>query len=110
MRVFTNLFAAPCIVVLLSLAGSPPALAQQKPAEQPAARQPGAKPAAPAPAGKAPIDKFSVVSQAWHRFPGLVVCFAAASSSRPLRCIPATPSCSAAIPPSRLHRGSIRML
>ena len=74
MRMFANLFAAPCIVALLSLAGSPPpALAQQKPAEQPAARQPGAKPPAPAPAGKAPIDKFSVVSQAWHRFPGLAV-------------------------------------
>ena len=74
MRMFANLFAAPCIVALLSLAGSPPpALAQQKPAEQPAAQRPGAKPPAPAPAGKAPIDKFSVVSQAWHRFPGLAV-------------------------------------
>ncbi len=74
MRMFANLFAAPCIVALLSLAGSPPpALAQQKPAEQPAAQRPGAKPPAPAPAGKAPIDKFSVVSQTWHRFPGLAV-------------------------------------
>lgn len=69
MRIFTNLLAAPCIVALLWLAGSPFVLAQQKPAEQPAARQPGAKP----PAGKAPIDKFSVVSQSWHRFPGLAV-------------------------------------
>jgi len=70
MRVFANLLAAPCIVALLCLAGSPLVLAQQKPADQPAARQPGAK---PAPAGKAPIDKFSVVSQSWHRFPGLAV-------------------------------------
>lgn|GEM_PF-5427142 len=73
MRIFTNLLAAPCIVALVSLAGSPPALAQQKPAEGPAAQQPGAKPPAPARAGKAPIDKFSVVSQSWHRFPGLAV-------------------------------------
>ena len=73
MPIFANLLAAPCIVALLCLAGSPPVLAQQKPADQPAARQPGAKPAAPAPAGKAPIDKFSVVSQTWHRFPGLAV-------------------------------------
>jgi hypothetical protein len=73
MRVFANLLAAPCIVALLSLAGNPPAFAQPKPAEQPAAQQPGAKPPKPAPAGKAPIDKFSVVSQSWHRFPGLAV-------------------------------------
>src|SRR5438128_5803046 len=71
MPIFANLLAAPCIVALLCLAGSPLVLAQQKPADQPAARQPGAKPPTPAPAGKAPIDKFSVVSQAWHRFPGL---------------------------------------
>jgi len=73
MRMFAILLAALCIVALLSLAGSPPALAQQKPAEQPATQQPGAKPPTPAPAGKAPIDKFSVVSQSWHRFPGLAV-------------------------------------
>jgi hypothetical protein len=65
MRMFAILLAAPGIVSLL-LAGAPSALAQQKPAEQPAAQQ-------PAPAGKAPIDKFSVVSQSWHRFPGLAV-------------------------------------
>lgn len=63
MRIFANLFAAPGIVALLCLAGSLPALAQPKPAEQPA----------PATAGRAPIDKFSVVSQTWHRYPGLAV-------------------------------------
>ncbi len=68
MRMFAILLAAPGILALLCLAGAPSALAQQKPAEQPAAQQP-----APAPAGKAPIDKFSVVSQSWHRFPGLAV-------------------------------------
>ncbi len=68
MPIFANLLAAPCIVALLCLAGSPLVLAQQKPADQPAARQPGAKPSTPAPAGKAPIDKFSVVSasRAWR--------------------------------------------
>lgn len=73
MRMFTKLLATSCLVALLCQAGSPPVLAQQKPAERPAAQQPGAKPPTPAPAGKAPVDKFSVVSQSWHRFPGLAV-------------------------------------
>jgi hypothetical protein len=63
MRMFAILLAAPGIFALLCLAGAPSAPAQQKPAEQPA----------PAPAGKGPIDKFSVVSPSWHRFPGLAV-------------------------------------
>jgi hypothetical protein len=76
MRTSAILLAAPYLVALLGLAGSPSALAQPKPTEQPAA-QPGAKsppPApAPAPAGRAPVDKFSVVTQSWHRYPGLAV-------------------------------------
>jgi hypothetical protein len=78
MRTSAILLAAPCLVALLCLAGSPSAFAQPKPAEQPAA-QPSAKspppaPApAPAPAGRAPVDKFSVVTQSWHRYPGLAV-------------------------------------
>jgi hypothetical protein len=71
MRISVILLAASGIVSLC-LAASPSALGQQKPAEQPAA-QPGAKPATPGPTGKAPVDKFSVVSQEWHRFPGLAV-------------------------------------
>jgi hypothetical protein len=73
MRMSAVLLAAPGIVLLLCLAGSPSALGQQKPTEQPAAQQPGAKPATPGTAARAPVDKFSVVSQNWHRFPGLAV-------------------------------------
>ena len=68
MRMLAVLFAAPAIGSLLCLAGSPPALGQQKPADKPGTQQP----APPSPGGKAP-DKFSVVSQTWHRFPGLAV-------------------------------------
>ncbi len=50
-------------IVSLCLASGPSARAQQKPAQEPT----------PAPAGKAPIDKFSVVTQSWHRYPGLAV-------------------------------------
>jgi hypothetical protein len=69
MRMLAILPAA-VIVSLLCLAGSPSVFAQQKPAEQPAAQRPGAQPPG---GGKGPVDKFSVVSQSWHRFPGLAV-------------------------------------
>jgi len=68
MRMFAILLAGPGIVSLLCLAGSPSAVGQPKPTERPAAQQPS-----PAPPGNAPVDKFSVVSQSWHRFPGLAV-------------------------------------
>jgi hypothetical protein len=66
MRTFAVLLFAPAVVSPW-LAGCPSALAQQKPAEQSATQQqaPGA--------GRAPVDKFSVLSQSWHRFPGLAV-------------------------------------
>jgi hypothetical protein len=67
MRTFAVLLSAPA-VVSLCLAGCPSVLAQQKPAEQSGTQQ-----QAPGGAGKAPVDKFSVVSQTWHRFPGLAV-------------------------------------
>ena len=73
MRRFTLLLAAPGMVLLLCLAGSPFALGQQKPADRAVAQQQGTRQPAPAPAGRAPVDKFSVVSQSWHRFPGLAV-------------------------------------
>jgi hypothetical protein len=60
MRISPILLAA-AAGILLCLAVSPSLLAQPKPAEQPTARQP------------APPGKFSIVTQIWHRYPGLAV-------------------------------------
>jgi hypothetical protein len=80
MRSSGMLLAIPAIV-MLCLTASPPVLGQPKPGEQGDAKQPTTVPATPptpapatgAPAGKNPIGKFSIVTQSWHRFPGLAV-------------------------------------
>jgi hypothetical protein len=69
MRTFASLLAASGILALC-LMGGPPALAQPKPGEQGA--QPPGQPS-PAPAGSPAVSKFSVVTQSWHRYPGLAV-------------------------------------
>ena len=64
------------ISAMLCLTASPPVLGQPKPGEQGDAKQPTtvpAAPASPAPASKAPLDKFSIVTHTWHRYPGLAV-------------------------------------
>jgi len=108
MRRFTLLLAAPGIVSLLCLAGGPSALGQQKPADPTAVQQPGAKQPAAAPAGKAPVDKFSVVSQSWHRFPGLAVADITFQNTNDFRVRDAVVSCEFLDPKGKLiaTRGS----
>ena len=75
MRSSGMLLAIPAIV-MLCLTAAPPVVGQPKPGEKGDAKPPTtvpATPAAPAPASKAPVEKFSVVTQTWHRYPGLAV-------------------------------------
>jgi hypothetical protein len=103
MRSFVILLAVPGVGALLFLAASSPGLAQQKPAERPAAQQP-----APGGAGRAPVDKFSVVSQNWHRFPGLAVADITFQNANDFRVRDAVVSCEFLDPKGKLvaTRGS----
>jgi hypothetical protein len=64
----SGILLAIATIVPLCLAASSPLPAQPKPTEPSDQKQ-----ASPAPAAKPLVDKFSIVNQTWHRYPGLAV-------------------------------------